>query len=96
MKGSKKENGEVSALILRRTEQIAALCLALNLVPTDSFAVHKELHVKGSCAPTEMRYTRWAKDANGNKGLVVLINENKVKFYTNPNKKFDLIRTVKD
>jgi len=91
-----KKEKEVSALVLRRTEQIAMLCLALNLIPTDSFAVQKELHVKDSCAPTEVHFTRWATDGEGNKGLVVLVNENKVKFYPNPKEKFDLLRTVKD
>lgn len=95
-KVKKAESGkEVSATVLAATQRIKVLCVSKGLTPVDTYAVKKEL-VKKSSSATDIRFTRWAENAEGQRCLVVLNGESTaIKAYPDYATKFASIRTIK-
>jgi hypothetical protein len=86
-------NASVNPTVLAATDKIRVLCAAASLTPTNKFAVMKDLHPESG---HENRFTSWAKNEKGEKGLVVLDPMgDSIKFYANPEAKFPTMRTVK-
>ena len=86
-------NASVNPTVLAATNKIKVLCAAESLIPTNKFAVMKDLHPE---AGHENRFTSWAKNEKGEKGLVVLDPMGvSIKFYPNAEAKFPTMRTVK-
>jgi hypothetical protein len=91
-KTAKKENGGINPQVLAATERIKVLCAAESIVPTNKYAVLKNLRPE---VGHEHRFTSWAKNAAGEKGLVVLnTNGDSIKFYKDAGEKFPTMRTV--
>ena len=89
---TESSNASVNPTVLAATDKIRVLCAAAALVPTNKFAVMKDLHPE---AGHENRFTSWAKNEKGEKGLVVLDPMgDSIKFYSNPELKFPAMRTV--
>lgn len=92
----KKEGGkkEVSSSVLAATQRIKVLCMSKGLVPTDTYAVKKSL-VKADSFAVEERFTRWAKNAAGERCLVVLNGHcDAIKAYPDYATKFSSIKTI--
>jgi hypothetical protein len=89
----KAESGnQVSANVLAATERIKVLCAAEAIVPTNKYAVMKDLRPE---VGHEVRFTSWAKNKEGQKGLVVLnTSGDGIKFYPNASEKFPTMKTV--
>lgn len=90
----KQENGKqvVSPQVMDATRRIKALCENQGLCPTNKFAVPKDL--RPDCGH-EVRFTSWAKNAAGEKGLVVLSSDGTgIKFYQDPTAKFPGMKNV--
>jgi hypothetical protein len=92
----KAESGNVvvDAAVMDATNKIARLCAKKGLVPTDKYAVLKSLQKAGSCATAEQHYTRWAQNKDGERGLVVLNSDDKIKFYTDYKTHFNECKTI--
>lgn len=95
-KVKKTENGkkELSSAVLAATQRIGILCQSKGLVPTDTYAVKKML-VKADSHAGEEHYTRWAKDNEGKRCLVVLNGYcDAIKAYPDYAKKFSSMKTI--
>lgn len=96
MKAKKQENGKqvatVSPQVLNATQRIKTLCEKQSLIPTNKFAVPKDLRPNSG---HEVRFTSWVKNSAGEKGLVVLNSDGTgIKFYQNPTEKFPGMKNV--
>jgi len=91
-KKAKSESGnQVNPQVMAATERIKQLCAAEAIVPTNRYAVLKDLRP----GVHEHRFTSWAKNAAGEKGLVVLnTGGDGIKFYPNAAAKFPTMRTI--
>lgn len=90
-----KSGKVVSENVLKVTETIGALCEAKGLVPTDKYAVLKEL-VKAGSKSADKAYTRWAKNAAGERCLVVFnLALGSIKAYADYKEHFISTRTLK-
>lgn len=90
-----KSGNVVSENVRNLTETIGALCEAKGLVPTDKYAVLKEL-VKAGSKSVDKAYTRWAKNAAGERCLVVLnLTLRSIKVYADYKERFVSTRTLK-
>lgn len=90
----KQENGKqvVSPQVMDATQRIKTLCEKQSLIPTNKFAVLKDLRPDYG---HEFRFTSWAKNAAGERGLVVLNSGGSgIKFYQNPTEKFPGMKNV--
>jgi hypothetical protein len=92
----KQENGKqvatVSPQVMDATRRIKTLCENQGLYPTNKFAVSKDLRPDSG---HEVRFTSWAKNAAGEKGLVVLNSDGTgIKFYQDPTSKFPGMKNV--
>lgn len=91
---SKKAIKEVSNEVRVATAKIQELCAAANIIPTNKYAVRKDL-VKAGSVTVERAWTSWGKDAAGNRGLIVMnAAETCIKFYTDPSEKFSSIKNA--
>lgn len=93
-KVNKQERGNqsVNPTVLAATAKIQALCEAAALTPTNKFAVMKNLRPDVG----ENRFTSWATNEAGERGLVVLSPMgDSIKFYNDPSAKFPAMRTIK-
>jgi hypothetical protein len=93
IKKAKQKNGEgVNPQVMAATERIKQLCAAEAIVPTNKYAVLKDLRPE---VGHEHRFTSWAKNAAGEKGLVVLsTGGDSIKFYQNVAAKFPTMKSV--
>ena len=90
-----KSGKVVSENVRKVTEVIGALCEAKGLVPTDKYAVLKEL-VKTGSKSADYAYTRWAKNAAGERCLVVFnVANNTIKAYADYREHFVSTHTIK-
>lgn len=86
-----KSDGQVSENVLAATKRIELLCAAEAIVPTNKYAVMKDLRPE---VGHEVRFTSWGCK-NGQKGLVVLNSSGDgIKFYPNASEKFPTMRTI--
>lgn len=92
-KKAKRENGnEVNPQVLAATERIKVLCAAEAIVPTNKYAVLKDLRPE---VAHEHRFTSWGKNKAGERGLVVLsTGGDSIKFYPNAESKFPTMKTI--
>jgi hypothetical protein len=94
-KAKKQENGkqvQVTPQVMDATQRIKALCEKQSLTPTNKFAVLKDLKPDYG---HEYRFTSWAKNSAGEKGLVVLNSGGTgIKFYQDPTAKFPGMKNV--
>lgn len=85
----------VSENVRKVTEVIGSLCEAKGLVLTDKYAVLKEL-VKAGSKSADKAYTRWAKNAAGERCLVVFnLTLGSIKAYADYQERFVSTRTLK-
>ncbi len=91
-KKAKKESEGMNPQVMAATERIKVLCAAEGIEPTNKYAVLKDLRPE---VGHEHRFTSWAKNAAGEKGLVVLnTNGDSIKFYKDAAAKFPTMRTI--
>ncbi len=89
-----KSGNVVSPKCLEMTEVIGTLCEAEGLVVTDKYAVVKEL-VKTGSKSVDKAFTRWAKNADGKRCLVVFNRaQGSIKAYADFKERFVSIRTI--
>ena len=91
-----KGGNVVSEKVRKVTETIGALCEAKGLATTDKYAVLKEL-VKAGSKNADQAYTRWAKNAAGERCLVVFnVANNTIKAYADYREHFVSTHTIKN
>jgi hypothetical protein len=91
-KKAESGNQVVNPQVLAATERIKVLCAAEGIEPTNKYAVLKDLRPE---VGHEHRFTSWAKNKEGHKGLVVLnTSGDGIKFYPNATEKFPTMRTI--
>ncbi len=90
----KTVRNEVRNEVRVATVRIKELCAAENITATNKYAVLKDL-IKAGSVNTERAWTSWGKDAEGNRGLVVMnATATDIKFYTTPDEKFSSIKNA--